>query len=67
MSDGKPQFISLLHRRPPLSFLAFDLLWLDGKDLRMYPLVERKRILRKLVPAGSLIFYTGDGGNGRVV
>ena len=66
-SAGKPQFLPLLHRRPPLSFVAFDLLWLDGKDLRALPLIERKGILRKLVPAGSLIFYTGDGGNGRVV
>jgi bifunctional non-homologous end joining protein LigD len=31
-------------------FYAFDLLWLDGEDLRPRPLVERKRLLRSIVP-----------------
>lgn len=31
-------------------FCAFDLLWLNGRDLRELPLVERKRSLRKLIP-----------------
>jgi bifunctional non-homologous end joining protein LigD len=30
--------------------LAFDLLWLDGKDLRSRPLRERKRLLRRIMP-----------------
>ena len=28
---------------------AFDLLWLDGRDLRDRPLLERKAALRKLI------------------
>ena len=30
-------------------FFAFDLVWLDGEDLRRTPLIERKKKLRKLV------------------
>ena len=54
---GKPQFISLLRRRSPQTFIAFDLLWLDGKDLRHLPLIERKRTLRKLLPVGAPVLY----------
>jgi len=31
-------------------FFAFDLVWLDGSDLRDQSLLERKSLLRKLVP-----------------
>jgi bifunctional non-homologous end joining protein LigD len=30
-------------------FIAFDLLFLNGKDLRMLPLLERKATLKKLL------------------
>jgi bifunctional non-homologous end joining protein LigD len=30
-------------------FVAFDLLFLDGKDLRTFPLIERKAMLKKLL------------------
>jgi bifunctional non-homologous end joining protein LigD len=56
-ASGKPQFYSLLRRRSPQHFVAFDILWLDGKDLRALPLLERKRILRTVVPAGSPVLY----------
>jgi bifunctional non-homologous end joining protein LigD len=48
--DGKPRFFDLMRRRGPQHFYAFDLLWLNGRDLRSLPLVERKRMLRNLVP-----------------
>lgn len=32
-----------------LTFQAFDLLYLDGYDLRGVPLIERKRVLRELI------------------
>src|SRR4051794_27710037 len=50
-SEGKPQFYELLRRRSPQQFVAFDILWLDSKDLTRMPLLERKRILRSVVPA----------------
>jgi bifunctional non-homologous end joining protein LigD len=43
-------FYELMRRRGPFCFYAFDLLWLDGRDLRDRPLLERKRLLRKLLP-----------------
>jgi bifunctional non-homologous end joining protein LigD len=43
-------FYELMRRRGPFCFYAFDLLWLDGKDLRNRPLLERKKLLRKLLP-----------------
>lgn len=34
-------------------FYAFDLLGLDGQDLRARPLIERKQMLRQIVPQKS--------------
>jgi len=50
---GKPQFRDLLHRRGEPLFVAFDLLRIDGEDLRYIPLMERKAKLRALVPKRS--------------
>lgn len=49
-AHGKSRFTSLLYRREWPFFMAFDLLWLDGRDLRRQPLLERKRLLRQLLP-----------------
>ncbi len=49
-SDGRPEFYNLMRRRTPQHFYAFDILWLDGKDLRRLPLVKRKQILRRVIP-----------------
>jgi bifunctional non-homologous end joining protein LigD len=48
--DGRPLFYELMRRRGPFCFYAFDLLWLDGRDLRSLMLSERKTLLRKLLP-----------------
>lgn len=54
------QFYPLLYRRADPFFYAFDCLWLDGRDLRSLALVERKRILRGLVPCQpSRLLYVG--------
>jgi ATP-dependent DNA ligase len=37
----------------PSGLLPVDLLWLDGKDLRDLPLLERKKILRSILPQKS--------------
>ena len=63
---GKPEFRDLLHRRGEPRFVAFDLLWYDGQDLRFSPLTERKQKLRTIVPTASeRILYCdhveGDG------
>ena len=53
--DGKgvSQFNQLLSREGEPVFYAFDLLWLDGEDLRGMPLIERKKQLARLVRAAK--------------
>jgi len=46
---GRPNFRDLLFRQRQCIFVAFDLLWLNGKDLRVLPLVERKALLKRLL------------------
>ena len=54
---GRPQFYELLRRRgEPVSY-AFDVLMLDGRDLRSLPLMERKNILRRIVNKHPRILY----------
>ena len=54
---GRPQFYDLMRRRSPQHFIAFDLLWLGGEDLRQLPLLERKRRLRHLAPDAGPVLY----------
>lgn len=51
--DGKPEFRDLLFRRGEPHFVAFDLIWCDGQDLRYATLTERKHRLRSILPTGS--------------
>ena len=37
------------HERPPIFFYAFDLLQLNGKDMKKLPLEERKATLQRLL------------------
>jgi bifunctional non-homologous end joining protein LigD len=48
--DGRSLFAPLLFGQRIPCLFAFDLLWVDGDDLRDLPLLERKRRLRKLIP-----------------
>jgi bifunctional non-homologous end joining protein LigD len=41
-----------------LTYFAFDLLWADGRDLRSWPLVERKRVLKQILPKKANIRYS---------
>jgi bifunctional non-homologous end joining protein LigD len=52
-AKGVSQFNQLLSRKGEPVFYAFDLLWLDGEDLRRRPLVERKKRLARLVRAAK--------------
>lgn len=59
------QAFELSQEQPPLFYYVFDLLRLNGKDLRSQPLAERKRQLQSLVGRESgLVRYsaslTGD-------
>lgn len=37
----------------PVTFVAFDILWLDGKDLRDKPFSERRKILNSIITEGE--------------
>lgn len=41
-----------------LQYQAFDILWLDGKDLRGLPLTERKRLLKETLRENDIIRYS---------
>ena len=48
--DGRSHFYNLLFRRDWPYFMAFDLVALEGVDLRGQQLTERKRLLRAIMP-----------------
>lgn len=48
--DSRSNFYNLLFRRRAPFYCAFDLLMLDGEDLRSLPLLERKRRLLDILP-----------------
>lgn len=56
---GKPQFqlIQNYHREKEgiLRYYLFDILYLDGYDLRKKPLVERKEILKRILPESEYL------------
>jgi len=58
--EGKSRFNLLFRRRAEPVFYAFDLLWLNGKDFRGLPLVQRKIRLRRLIETSDCerIIYT---------
>lgn len=48
-SQGVSHFKRLFSQKQEAVFYAFDVLWLEGEDLRMLPLLERKQRLEKLI------------------
>ena len=64
---GRSNFYDLMTRRGEPRYYAFDLVWLNRQDLRSKPLLERKRMLRRLIPPNdSHLLYVehleeGDG------
>jgi len=63
---GRPQFYDLLRNARLPAYVAFDLLWLNGADLRPLRLIERRGRLQDILPKGSAIIsealsVTGTG------
>jgi bifunctional non-homologous end joining protein LigD len=54
---GRPQFYELLRAPRAASYVAFDILWLNGTDLRALPLTERRRRLQGILPKGAPIVF----------
>jgi bifunctional non-homologous end joining protein LigD len=60
-ADGRSRFQLLQNaaREPArLLYCVFDLLYLDGKDLRGLPLLERKEALEKILSKSPLLLYS---------
>ena len=53
-AEGRSVFNELLFRRGSPIFYAFDLLYLNGRDLRQLPLIERKEKLRTVIEKSGL-------------
>jgi bifunctional non-homologous end joining protein LigD len=51
--SGRTMFTALMERDPPVLYFAFDLLWLNGADLRSLPLLVRKQQLAHVIPPDS--------------
>ena len=60
--DDRPDFQKLQHydsnRHLPLVYYVFDILSLEKKDLCSLPLIERKKILKKILKKNSVIRYS---------
>ena len=60
-NKGRSRFQLLQEARKAggrLRYCVFDLMFLDGKDLRRLPLVERKRRLRRILAGGAVIRFS---------
>jgi bifunctional non-homologous end joining protein LigD len=53
------QLLQNAEREPArLLYCVFDLLYLDGKDLRGWPLLQRKEALERILPKSPLLLYS---------
>jgi bifunctional non-homologous end joining protein LigD len=63
--DGRPSFQLLQNygraSEAPLVYYAFDLLFLEGKDFRAWPLIERRKLLAKLLEKTPSNFRFSQG------
>jgi ATP-dependent DNA ligase len=63
-------FCDLLFCRRQCVFIAFDLLFLNGKDLRALPLLEREALLKKLLrrrKRSRILYLDHVEGDGRLL
>ena len=67
--EGRPSFQNLQnyssHTRLAIHYYVFDCLSLDGRDLTSLPLLERKKLLKEIIPESEYIRYcdhiSGEG------
>jgi bifunctional non-homologous end joining protein LigD len=64
---GLPDFDALQlynGHNTPIHYCVFDILWLDGYDLRALPLVQRKEIVKELVEGNDIIRFSESFDDG---
>lgn len=59
--------VATLARHHPVVFYAFDLLYLDGRDLRGLTLIERKRLLKEVLRPTDVIRYSENFNDGKAL
>jgi bifunctional non-homologous end joining protein LigD len=59
--------VATLARHHPVVFYAFDLLYLDGRDLRGLPLIERKRLLKEVLRPNDVVRYSEHFSDGNAL
>ena len=59
--------VALLSRHHPVVFYAFDLLYLDGRDLRGLPLTERKVLLKEVLKPNDVFRYSEHFTDGKAL
>jgi len=64
-ATGRPQFYDLIWGTQAPAYVAFDLLWADGVDLRPLPLSERRQRLHSVLPEGSAVVSEALSVEGR--
>ncbi len=55
--------INLMSKRYPATYIAFDILWLDGEDLTKKTLKERRLTLEEIVKKNDMLKTIGVSGN----
>src|SRR5690242_432751 len=62
--DGRPDFQFLQHysenQNRPIQYCIFDLLELSGKDTTSLPLIDRKELLKKIIPSNDPVLKYSD-------
>ncbi len=65
MNLQKTQEIQLKEKAVKIHYCIFDLIYTDGRDIRQMPLLERKKLLKKLLNYNKTLEYSehiiGDG------
>jgi len=59
-AEGRSQFSGLSRRSVQPLFYCFDILWLDGEDLRDETLRKRRELLRVLLPRQGVDVFLAD-------
>ena len=62
--DGRPDFQFLQHysenQNRPIQYCVFDLLQLNGKDTTSLPLIDRKELLKQIIPEENPVIKYSD-------